>query len=160
MRYFGIFILICAVFLIWRCYCGYVEDEAKMSRAFLFALRDYREKIKCYLISPSEWASGYGDEALRASGFTDKIKSGETMITAYLDTRSGMYLPMVVDEALKSCFMRLGEGDAYAEVETLESTIAVLEGEVKTINEQLPKRQKAVGALLGACAVGVVILMI
>ena len=160
MRYIGICVIVFAVLLVWRSYCSYLAECTTYSLAFLRALRDYREKMKCYLLSPSEWASGFFDDALLGIGFLDRVKNGETLLVAYQAIRRGILLPKRIDEAVLCCFERLGEGYLDTELEILEGAIAEIEREEKALSEDVPRRQKAVGALLGACVVGGVILII
>ena len=160
MRYIGLCVIVFAVLLVWRGYCAYLAECSTYSLAFLRALRDYREKMKCYLVSPCEWANGFSDGALSDIGFLDRVKNGETLFVAYQAIRQGIFLPKRIDEALLSCFERLGEGYLDTELETLEGAIAEIEREEKALSEDVPRRQKAVGALLGACVVGGVILII
>lgn len=160
MKYIGICAVIFSVFMIWRSYTSYLACELGYTSAFLRALRDYREKMKCYLSSPSEWARGFSDEELSAIGFTERVRDGESLISAYRAVKHGIFLSKKTDEILTSCFERLGEGYLDTELEALETAISKIESEEAMIAEEMPKRQKAAGALLGACAVGTVILII
>ena len=160
MKYIGVYSVIFSVFLIWRSYSSYLACELGYTGAFLRALRDYREKMKCYLASPSEWARGFSDEELLKIGFIDRVREGETFISAYRSVKDGIFLPQKTDETLTYCFERIGEGYLDTELEAVEAAISKIEAEEAIIVSEMPKRKKAVGALLGACAVGIVILII
>ena len=160
MRYIGALAVFFAVFLVWKSYCAYLDERRVYSLAFLRAITDYRDKMRCYLISPSEWARGFRDESLLGVGFLERVTAGETFISAYRAVADKLSLPSDVDEVLGDYFGRLGDGYLESELEILESAIGRLESMTRSISDDMPKRQKAVGALLGACAVGTVILII
>ena len=160
MLYFGAIAVILGVYMIWREYALYLDRELLYCRAFLDALVDYREKMKCYMDAPSNWAEGYCDENLTSCGFLDMLKSGVDLSEAYGKTRENMCLTDEVDKILVSCFSRLGEGYLDTELETLEVAIGKLTRVEGLMAENLSKRRKATGAVLGACAMGVVILVI
>lgn len=160
MTYLGAFAIILAVFMAWRCYSLYLGDELSHTRVLLRALRSYRERMKCYLESPSEWARGYDDELLEASGFLGALKGGESLLAAYKSTKDGLYITGACDEIIEGCFERLGDGYLDTELEVMESAIGGVECEEKRLSEDISRRKRVAGALLGALAVGVVILII
>ena len=160
MLYFGAIAVILGVYMIWREYSAYLDRELLSCRAFLHALTDYREKMKCYMYVPSSWAEGYSDENLSACGFLDMLKSGVDLPEAYRKARESLCVTDEVDKILTSCFGRLGEGYLDTELETLEIAIGKLSRAEGLMAENLSKRRKATGAVLGACALGAVILVI
>lgn len=160
MLYFGAIAIIIGAYMIWREYASYLDGELLSCRAFLRALTDYREKMKCYMDVPSSWAEGYFDEYLTKCGFLDMVKSGVDFAEAYRLSRENISVTDSVDEILVSCFARLGEGYLDTELETVEIAIGKLMREDERLSENLLKRRKATGALLGACALGIVILII
>ena len=160
MLYLGAIAVILGTYMIWREYAAYLDRELLSCRVFLRALVDYREKMKCYMDVPSSWALGYVDDELDVCGFLEMIKSGVDLYEAYTAKRDRFCLTDEVDEILSSCFSRLGEGYLETELEALESAIEKLTRVEKAISENLSKRRKATGAVLGACALGVVILVI
>ena len=64
------------------------------------------------------------------------------------------------NEILSSCFKRLGEGYIDSEIALLDSVISALSGEVEIEINDVSRKKRAVGAILGACASGIVILVI
>ena len=160
MLYFGAIAVIIGTYMLWREYASYLDRELLICRSFLRALTDYREKMKCYMDVPSSWAQGYYDESLAECGFLDALKSGSDFKDAYGETREKLSAGNAVDEALISCFTRLGEGYLDTELETLDVAIAKLTREESRLSDNLSKKRKATGAVLGACALGVVILVI
>ena len=160
MLYFGAIAVILGVYMIWREYATYLDRELLSCRVFLRALTDYREKMKCYMEVPSSWAMGYSDVTLSACGFLDVLKAGADLPEAYGKAKEKLCITDEVDRILTSCFFRLGEGYLETELETLEIAITKLSHEEGTMAENLSKRRKATGAVLGACALGVVILVI
>ena len=160
MIYLGAFAVISGVFLLWRAYCSYLSAELSDTRAFLRALSDYRERMKCYLEPPSAWAASYADDRLESTGFLPRLVNGEELTSAYLESRAAYYLSERADGVLTSCFSRLGEGYLDTELEIIESSIASLAEEERQMSEEIKARERAAGALLGAFAVGIVILII
>lgn len=160
MVYIGAFAVMLAAFLIWREYSEYLECELYWCREFLGAIKDLREKMKCYLDSPSEWASGYDSEGLFKCGFLDELVSSADVLGAYKSTRKEVCLSEQADEILENCFERLGEGYIDIELETIENAIARLDEEEKNESFELTRRRRVAGAFIGACAAGIVILVI
>ena len=156
---FGCFLIISAALLAWRNYRAYLIEELDFVRAFLGALEDYRRGVGCYLAPLSRWAESYADERLSAVGFLDGLREGDAG-AAYKAVRGRCYLPDKVDEILDCTFSRLGAGYLDGELAVLDDAIARLSSEEKRIAEELSKRKKVAGALLGAVAVGAVILVI
>ena len=159
MRFLGAFSIISAALLAWRAYRAYLIEELAFVRAFLGALEDYRRGVGCYLEPLSGWADSYLDERLSAVGFLDRLREGDAG-AAYKAVRNRCYLQDKVDEILNYTFSRLGAGYLEGELTVLDDAIARLSREEKRIAEELSKRQKVAGALLGAFAVGAVILVI
>ena len=156
---FGCFLIISAALLAWRSYRAYLIEELDFVRAFLGALEDYRRGVGCYLEPLSRWAESYADERLSAVGFLDGLREGDAG-AAYKAVRGRCYLPDKVDKMLDCTLSRLGAGYLDGELAVLDDAIARLSSEEKRIAEELSKRKKVAGALLGAVAVGAVILVI
>ena len=81
------------------------------------------------------------------------------MTYVFRELREEYYLTDRVNEILNSCFDRLGEGYLDTELEVLASAIAALGEEVRSMSDELKNRERVAGALLGAFAVGTVILI-
>lgn len=160
MAYIGALAVIFAVFLIWREYSSYLDKELSACRAFLSAITDYREKVRCYLDSPREWAKNYDSELLDGCGFLGLLREGADFGEAYLETRDKLCLSDEADAILSSCFQRLGEGYLEGELEILALAIEKLGKEEAASSVEFVKKKKAVGAMLGAVAAGIVILII
>jgi hypothetical protein len=67
---------------------------------------------------------------------------------------------MTADEVLDSAFSGLGKGYLEGEIEALDDAVSRLGAQEKELSVELSKRQRVAGALLGALAVGTVILVI
>ena len=160
MTYIGAVAVIFSAFMAWSAYAAFLREESESVRVFLRALEDYREKMKCYLEPPSAWAGKYTDERLSSSGFLPSVEKGESMLTAYHRARGNFYLGERADGIIEECFSKMGEGYIDTELEVIELAIAELAKEDKEGTLDLPRRQRVAGALLGACAVGIVILVI
>ncbi len=158
MTYIGALLLVAAAVAIYRAYGGFLEEELRTAGAFLCALESYREGVRCYLTSPASWAEGYRDELLASSGFLSGILQGESFSSSYRLARSTLFISKEIDAVLDSCFLRLGEGGLANEVEVLSSAIEKLRDGQEAAARGVTSRKSAAGALLGACAVGVVIL--
>lgn len=160
LPYVGASAVIFAAFYAWKIYVSYLERLHSLSRAFLQALSDMREKMRCYLDSPREWALGYSDPLLEECGFLERVRSGDDIAAAYTDIREELALPSEADALINSCFSRLGEGYLDTELEALGTTVDKLRAEVDKHGGELVKKRKVAGALIGACASGIVILVI
>lgn len=159
MAYFGAVSIVFAVYLIWREYSSFLDGELSWCRGFLKALCDYRDKVRCYMITPSDWAADYSDERLSSCGFLGFLLEGSDFMTAYKNSDKPLCLTDATDSALTSCFSRLGEGYLDTELEALGVAVDKLTAEEKGLSESLAKRRKALGAMLGAVASGIVILV-
>ena len=159
MVYIGALSVIIAGFMIWREYVVYLDRELYWCRELLFAIKDLREKMKCYLKSPCEWAREYENEALSRCGFLDKLRQGEDIFVAYKSSRD-VCLSDKAKDILEGCFEHLGEGYIDTELESIELAIAKLSEEEKYASAEIGRKQRVAGAFLGAFASGIVILVI
>ncbi|MBQ7343458.1 MAG: hypothetical protein IJW53_01695 [Clostridia bacterium] len=160
MSYIGALAVIFAAFLIWKEYVSYLDGELAGCRAFLSALKDYRERVRCYLISPSEWASTYNDDLLTECGFLASVLEGVDLPRAYSSARESLNLSEDVDEILKECFGRLGNGYLDTELAVLDLAISGLAEIESQSSPEVRNKRRAAGALLGACVSGIVIIII
>ncbi len=160
MVYIGACAVMVAAFLIWREYVVHLDSELMWCREYLGALKDLREKMKCYLTSPSEWAKGYQSEALVRCGFLDGVQASGNILDAYKSSSKGVCISERTDEVLTGCFSRFGEGYIDTELETIELAIAKLSEEEAESSFEIGRKRKVAGAFLGACASGIVILVI
>ena len=160
MLYLGAALVLFGAYTVWRKYSEFLSMDLAQCRAFVRAFSDYREKIKCYMDTPMVWANGYSDATIGESVFIDRLKDGESFRDAYAAFRESFSLTENVDRILFNCFDRLGEGYLDTELEALEMAIDKLTGEEEALSDGLYKRRKAFGAVVGAFAVGVIILII
>ena len=144
----------------WREYSALLGSELLWCRTFIGALSDMREKMRCYLDSPRAWAEGYKGGALEECGFLDLLRGGVGIADAYEGSRAGRNLSDVSDDILTDCFSRLGDGYLDTELSLIDAAIDKLSAEEKRAAAELPRKRKAMGAVLGACACGIVILVI
>lgn len=159
MAYLGAVAIVASVYVLWREYGKFLDGELLWCRCFLRALTDYREKVRCYVETPGSWAAGYSDEQLSSCGFLERLINGDGFATAYRDTDRPPYLTDATDSALEGCFDRLGEGYLDTELEVLASAIEKLTREEARLSDSLVKRRRAIGAVMGAVASGIVILI-
>ena len=160
LPYLGVMAVIFAAFYVWRIYVSYLEGSHRISRAFLGALMDLKEKIRCYLDSPRAWSEVYRDPLLEECSFLPRVRDGEDLLAAYGGAREHVTLPSGIDEVLVACFSRLGDGYLDTELEAIGTSIDKLRSEVDRLGDELTKKRKVAGALIGACASGIVILVI
>ena len=156
MYYFGAVAVIVGVYMIWREYSAFLHKELLWCRSFLNAITDYRDKIKCYMDTPSGWAAGYSDQRLTECGFLERLREGDDFCTAY-KSMCGACLNDASENILSACFERLGEGYLDTELEVLGIAIDKLGKEEARLTDALPKQRKAAGAVLGAFATGLII---
>ena len=159
MAYLGAIAVILGVYMAWRGYVAFLDEELSSIRAFLTAVTDYRDKMKCYMDTPTEWAIDYSDERLLECGFLNLLRDGADFRMAYRESRAAVILTDAADKALSSAFDRLGEGYLDTELEVLGVAIDKLAGEERALSSALGKRRRAAGAVLGAFASGIVILI-
>lgn len=160
MIYFGAVAVIFGAYMMWREYAVFLDKELLWCRTFLRALSDYREKIKCYMDTPSSWACGYNDRYLSECGFLGRLMDGDNFSDAYRGSCGKLILTDTTEDTLNSCFERLGDGYLDTELEVIEQALEKLSREEGRISEDLLKRRKAAGAVLGAFASGIIILII
>ena len=160
MSYFGAMAIVLSVYMIWREYSGFLSAELVWCRAFLLGISDYREKMQCYMSTPLDWAREYREKNLVSCGFLEKLTDGYSFSEAYSASRESLCMTDEADSIVSSCFERMGEGYLDTELKILDSAIEKLTLEETRITENFSKKQKAMGAVLGACAFGVVILII
>lgn len=159
MLYFGVFIVNLIIFLIWREYSLYLKRELNTCRIFRTMLRDMRDKMRCYLESPRVWALGYEDDVLLASGFLYKLRHGCCLNDAYTACKDGMCISGDVDTVLRDFFTRMGDGYLDTELMAIDSAISGLSECERVMADESAKKSKVAGAVLGAFAVGMIILV-
>ena len=157
LAYIGALLIMMAALLAWRLYRSFLREQLGYTRSLLGALEDYRDKVRTYLCSPSEWAADYTDARLESVGFLARVREGESFAQAYASSCGACYLPSGVDAVLSSLLSRLGEGYLEGELEIVGTALTRLRSEESRITEEYAKRERVAGALLGACAVGVLI---
>ena len=160
MVYIGAIALVCATFMIWREYSSYLGGELAVCRSFLAAVCSYREGMRCYLSGPAEWAGGYEDEHLEECGFLVSLREGAGFKNSYAVCRDKLCSSDELDAILTALFERIGDGYLDAELEIISAAIEKLTELESRLNGDLPRKRKAVGAMLGAFVLGIVILII
>ena len=160
MSYLGAIAVIIGVYMIWREYSLFTGREVLVCRSFSRAVMDYREKMICYMVSPGDWAENYSDECLSEMGFLESLREGANFKEAYGAVCDKLCITDELNSVLSGCFDRLGEGYLETELKTLDVAIEKLRCEEIRLSESVSKRRKATGAVLGAFAVGTVILII
>ena len=160
MTYIGALAVIFAAFMIWREYVSYLDGELSSCRAFLRALKDYRDRVKCYLDSPACWAMTYKDDLLSKCGFLESVAEGGDLSEAYLRARRILNLDARTDAILVDCFGRLGNGYLDTELAVLDSAILKLTETESQSAPEVQNKRRAAGAFIGACVSGFVIMII
>ena len=160
MAYFGAVAVILAAYMTWRVYSESLFGELDLCKRLLAAITDYRDKVKCYMDTPQRWAAEYSDDELRRCGFLSHLAGGGDFKSAYSRLKTDMTVSDEVDSVLTECFERSGEGYLDTEIEILNLAIGKLEVEERRLSEAFSGKKKAVGAMLGAIASGIVILAI
>lgn len=158
MYLMGVAFLSVATLMIWRAYASYLSAEKRSCAAFLSAIEDMKEKMRCYLYSPREWAVGYKSDCLSSSGFLSALSDGKSLAEAYETSKECLQICKRADEILADLFSRCGEGYLDGEIAMLDSAIVNLSAVKNDMEAQNSKKTKAAGALLGAVAAGMAIL--
>ena len=160
MAYFGAVAVILAAYMTWRVYSESLFGELDMCKRFLAALTDYRDKIRCYMDTPQKWASEYSDGELIRCGFLSSLADSGDFALAYGVLKEAVTVGQEIDSILTECFERLGAGYLDTEVEILNLAIDKLKTEQTGMRDAFCVKKKAVGAMLGAVASGIVIFAI
>ena len=160
MAYFGAVAVILAAYMTWRVYSESLSGELDLCKRLLAAITDYRDKVKCYMDIPKKWAAEYYDDKLSRCGFLPHLAGGGDFESAYSRLKTSMTVSDEMDSVLTECFERSGEGYLDTEIEILNLAIGKLEVEERRLSEAFSGKKKAVGAMLGAIASGIVILAI
>lgn len=159
MLFLGAFAMIGAAFMIWREYVSYIEREHAFSRELLRAFSDLEEKMRCYLMSSREWAIGYDSALLDECGFLGALRDGERLEDAFSASFDNMTLPDEVSDMILDFAGSFGEGYLDTELVQLDSLIRRLSEAEARLGGEVPRRRKVAGAFLGACASGLVVLI-
>ena len=160
MAYLGAVAVTLAMYLVWREYSHFLDGQLAWCRCFLRALGDYRNKMKCYMDTPTKWAGEYSDGHLSSCGFLERLEKEGNFKSAYTSACPSAHMSDSTDEILSSCFQRLGDGYLDTELEALSVAIDGLTREEARLSENVYKKRRASGAMLGAFAMGIVILII
>ncbi len=150
MIFLGLSVLIFSALFIWRGYASYLK-QCKMSLcSFYDALCDMKDKMSLYLLSPREWAEKYDGRLLSDCGFTDKLCSGESVLSSYSEAKRHLHIDDDSDEVLTSLFSHFGEGYLENELAAMQSAILKLEKIKEKTDAETDKRIKVAGVLIGA----------
>ena len=155
MLYLGALAIITAAYLVWREYNAYLGARLAVCHALRLAVCDLGEKMRCYLSSPREWAEEYSDELI--SVFLDGLRRGDDVMESYERLRATVRPTADTDGTVRACLMHLGEGSIETELESISLAAEKLEREESRLTEELPKKRRATGAILGASALGIVL---
>ena len=157
-RALGAVILLCASLFVGRAYEKYLEGRLSEAREILRMLLHMREKINAFLCPQRELLSDFRSDILERVGFLGKIRGGIGIYEAFMDTKFSFACEIY--ETLSAYLSGFGKRYKSDELARLDSTVRVIDGYVKREQEQLPKDIKIAKTLLGAAALGIVILMI
>ena len=160
MVYIGAFTVALVTLLLWRGYSSYLASELECCRELLVALEDMRDKVRCFLMTPREWAHSYSSDLLEGCGFLGALKDGESPERAYEKCRYKLPVRSDADEVVTNLFRRAGGADLVAEVGAIGIAVDKLSAIESAMSADIGKRVKAAGAMLGAFAAGIVILVI
>ena len=156
----GACLLLLFSFLIWKEYAAYLSRGTKELREFIRFLECMREKMGCYLETPSEWIDGFTAEELERSGFLQRIKDGEDIFSAYTGCKESLCLCDDAVLILDDMFSHLGNGYLDTETAIIKASLDKLSKLEEVSKKDNENRTKAVGAVIGAVAIGIVILIL
>ena len=142
-----------------RLYSGYLVRRCDEGEAFLRLIEHISGEISRYLTPPAELLKGYSDGVLDSLGFTE-IARREGVSAAFSAVKKKCALS---DEALKileKLFSGFGRDYKSGELARLDETRAALSRVVTREREELSKNLKLGRVLIGAVALGAIILLL
>lgn len=160
MFFIGVGILLCVAFLCWREYTAYLQRELDELSDFLFFIENMRDKMECYLQSPLSWVGEFSRPSLERLGFLDSLRCDGDLGAAYRACTDKLLIKSDASEVIGELFSRFGEGYLDTERGLIDSTIhklSIIEGKLK---DELKNKSRAAGAMIGAIAIGAVIMII
>ena len=160
MVIFSGILLILVAFLLWREYSLYLKREESELCEITRFVRNMRDRMACYLELPSAWAGEYSSDVLERVGFLPKIRSGEDVSLAYEGIKEQLLLDPDISDELSTLFAGLGDGYLEGELALVDKTIAKLDSAGARLAPEIKNKTRAAGAMLGALAMGAVILII
>ena len=160
MLILGAILLILFAFLLWREYSSYLKrEEAELTEITRF-LRNMRERMMCYLELPSAWIGEYSSDVLESVGFLERIRSGDDVSSAYEGVKKNLLIDPEISDELSALFSGLGEGYLDTELVAVDKTVEKLDQALGRLLPEIKNRSRAAGAVLGALAMGAVIMII
>lgn len=160
MVFLGAVMLAAATFVLWREYAAYLKKGVDELSGFLAFIRNMKERMECYLELPADWAGGFRSPELEGSGFLFYVREGMDVGEAYEKCENSLCICDEAKDALRALFDRFGEGYLDTELSFIKSSIEKLSEIEASLKIENGNKIKAVGAMLGAVAMGIVILVI
>ena len=127
---------------------------------FLAFIRNMKERMECYLELPADWAVGFKSPELERTEFLLYVRDGMNVAEAYEKCESSLCICDEAKDTLKALFDRFGEGYLDTELSLIKSSIEKLSEIEASLKTENGNKIKAVGAMLGAVAIGIVVLVI
>ena len=160
MLFLGVLLLILLTFIVWREYAYCQRLRLSQLSEFLSFIKNMKERMECYLEAPGAWINGYESQELERIGFIKNIRERKELLVAYESCKEGLLIDNEASCVIEALFSELGEGYLDSELEVIESALEKLSRIEASMASESEKKIKTAGALLGAVAAGIVILVI
>ena len=160
LRLFGSVLIVFGAIVLGRGYSAYCARRLEEGEGFLAFLLHAKGEVIRSLTPPEGFARSFRCEALERCGFTDALRAGESLESAFAASMKKSALGRELSELLSEFFSQFGQdykdGEAARTDEYIDRVKTVLAYE----RENLEKNTKICRVLLMAGALGLIILMI
>jgi hypothetical protein len=119
-----------------------------------------RDRMECYLETPSSWIDEFEYCELERIGFVSDIREGGDLLSAYEKRKSALCIGKEAENIISNMLSELGDGYLGTELNIINSALDKLSKIESAVSSERENKARAAGALLGAVAAGVVILII
>jgi len=159
LKIVGAVLVAAAGIFVSRLYSGYLVRRCDEGEAFLRLIEHISGEISRYLTPPAELLKGYSDKVLDSLGFTDTARS-EGFAAAFSSVRKKCALSEETAEILGKLFSGFGRDYKSGELARLDEAKTALSRAVTREREELSKNLKLGRVLIGAAALGIIILLL
>jgi stage III sporulation protein AB len=158
LKIFGLSLLLIAAWLLGRAYSSYCKKRLLELSDFLSLISHIKKKVSLYLSTQSELMMGFSGESIRA--FTDSFNSVGSFSEAFETTKKKTALSEKTKTTLSEFFSGFGKSYREGELERIDIYLSELSEELKTEEEDTPRRVKLAYTLLFAAALSAVIILL
>ena len=160
MVFIGASLLILFAFLVWKEYAGYLNKGTRELEEFVRFIETMKERMECYLETPGVWVPDFTADELERLGFLESIRNGNDVNTAYAECKDLLCICNDAREILDELFSHLGNGYLDTELGIINSSLGKLTKIKDAFRTEKENKTKAMGAMIGAVAIGIIILIL